>query len=75
MVTSKKQRACSAHAQCACSAPRVGGGEVRVEAAGTGEVKTALSKAGTAVWGGAGGMVEAKSASMGDYFERGGMNR
>lgn len=35
----------------------------------------ALSKAGTAVWGGAGGMVEAKSASMGDYFERGGMNR
>ena len=53
----------------------MGGGEVRVEAAGTGEVKTALSKAGTAVWGGAGGMVEAKSASMGDYFERGGMNR
>ena len=48
-----------------------------MEAAGTGEVKTALSKAGTAVWGGAGGMrmVEAKSASMGDYFERGGMNR
>ena len=41
----------------------------------TKQVKTALSKAGTSVWGGAGGVTQAKTASMGDYFERGGMNR
>jgi len=41
----------------------------------TKQVKTALSKAGTAVWGGAGGMTEAKTPGMSDYFERGGMNR
>ena len=41
----------------------------------TKQVKTALSKAGTSVWGGAGGVSEAKGAGMADYFERGGMNR
>lgn len=41
----------------------------------TQQVKTALSKAGTSVWGGAGGISEAKGPGMDDYFQRGGMNR
>ena len=40
----------------------------------TKQVKMALSKAGTSVWGGAGGVSEAKGQSMESYYERGGMS-
>ena len=39
----------------------------------TKQVKMALSKAGTSVWGGAGGVAGPKEQSMDSYFQRGGM--